>query len=193
MIERSIAIIPAIILTHLTSASLFGATGIGVGQIWELTPNQVVWLQVAFVLGFALRAPVGLFVTKVVSDRLVFILAILISAAACFAFYYYAEDFLWGFVLRLIAGLVAGALVVPAINYLSIQNRGRASIVVGLACAAGWAASVYVSATTAVADLSGVVSFLPPGGGWSSIFLLSSIVTLIWVLPVVLFVRAPKR
>ena len=90
MIGRFIGIVPAILFTHLTAASLFGSTGVGLGQIWELTPGQVVWMQAAFAIGFALRAPIGVFVTNIVNDRLVFIIATLISAGACFLFYYAA-------------------------------------------------------------------------------------------------------
>ena len=177
-----IGIIPALIIAHLTATALFGSTGQGLAQMWELSPIQAVWLQTAFMLAYAVRIPIGVFAANIMRDQRVFMLAFLVSILASGLFYFYADDFVSALILRLIAGGAAGAMVYPAMNMVT-RNGAGGSIGLGAVILLAWSASVYVAQMAATVNLGTVHPIFPPGGGWNTIYVLLGVLGLIWLIP----------
>ncbi len=178
-----IGIIPALIIAHLSAAALMGSIGQGLGQMWELSGVQSMWLQAAFMVGLVARIPIGAFAQTIASDRFVFLVAFIVSVAAAALFYYYASDFVPGLILRLIGGAALGAMIYPAMNMVTAGGKAGASIWLGLVIVMGWAASIYLVQFASTVNLGALGSTFPAGGGWNTVFLLNAILGVVWLLP----------
>ena len=184
MLRIWIGIVPAMVIAHLTAASLFGASGYGLSQMWEITPLQTMWLQTAFIIAYAARIPVGVFAANIARDRTVFLGAFLLSIIANAVFFFFVNDFTLAIILRVIAGAAAGAMVIPALNIVTVNGKAVASIVLALVIILGWSGSVYLSQLAGQFNISVLSDLVPPGGGWNTIFMVSAIFGAIWLLPV---------
>jgi MFS family permease len=183
MVRNWIGIIPALLIVHLPAAALLGPIGNGLTQIWDITTSQIIWLQVAFALAYTAHIPVGRFVTRIASDRFVFVLGFAIAVAASWLFFTYARDFVPAMVLLLIAGGATGAMIYPALKMVSPKEGSMASIALGLLMVLGWAGSVYVSQMASTVNLSALSASFPPGGGWNTIYLVTAVLGAIWLIP----------
>ena len=82
-------------------------------------------------------------------------------------------------------------MIIPAFNFIGQNGALFGGMTVGFACAIGWAASIFLSGLTAHIDIAVVLPFLEAGGGWSTIFLLTTLFAFVWLL-IALFLL-PKR
>ena len=176
-------IIPALLIVHLPAANLFGPTGHGLAQMWEINPLQSVWLQAAFVIAYIARIPIGRFVTRVASDRFVFLVGFVLALTASGLFFVYANDFVWALVLLLIAGGAAGAMIYPALNMVAPTSGSPASIGLGLVIVLGWSASIYLVQIAGTVNVGFLADFMPLGGGWNTIYLLTAVLGVTWLIP----------
>jgi MFS family permease len=186
-----LGIVPALLIVHLPAASLFGSTGYGLAQMWEISPLQSTWLQAAFVVAYAARIFVGRFVMRIASDRFVFLVGFVLALAASWLFFVYASSFVWALLLLSIAGGAAGAMMYPALNMVSPNPGSPASIGLGLVVVLGWSGSIYLSQIAGTVNVSSLAGFIPAGGGWNTIYLLTALLGAIWVIPAYFLI--PKR
>ena len=184
-------IIPALLIVHLPAASLFGPIGHGLAQMWEVSPLQSVWLQAAYVIAYAARIPIGRFVTRIASDRFVFLVGFALALTASGLFFVYANGFVWALVLLLLAGGAAGAMIYPALNMVAPTPGSPASIGLGLVIVLGWSASIYVSQIAGTVNVGSLADFIPVGGGWNTIYLLTAMLGVIWLIPAYFLI--PKK
>ena len=182
MVRLSFALAPTLLIVHLTAASLSGNIGAGLSQMWELSPIQAMWLQLGFLIAYVLRIPIGGVVSNMVSDRTVFLVAFIVSGLSSWLFFVYADDFVPALVLRVMSGAAAGAMVMPVFRLLGGDDLGRniALIFWLLVC---WAGSIYVSIMAGQINIGGVAAFIPPGGGWNTVFFLGSALSALWLVP----------
>ena len=182
MVRLSFALAPALLIVHLTAASLSGNIGAGLSQMWALSPVQAMWLQLGFLIAYVLRIPLGGVVATIFSDRTVFLVAFVVSGLSSWLFFVYADDFVPALVLRIIAGAAAGAMVMPLFRLLGGDDLGRniALIFWLLVC---WAVSIYVSIMAGQINISAISAFIPPGGGWNTVFFLGSALSALWLVP----------
>ena len=191
------AIVPAFLVVHLSATALFGATGLGVAQMWEFSPIQATWLQAAFVLGYIVRIPVGPFTARIASHKIVIMGGILVCAVANALFYLYANDFTSAFILRLICGAAVGAMVYPALQLVTGNDRAGGGIALGFVLLLGWSLSVYVAGEVSAINIGQAkdvlpwASFLSLGGGWNTIYVLAALAPVIWWVPA--FFLLPKQ
>jgi MFS family permease len=178
-----IGIAPALIIAHLSAAALMGPIGQGLGQMWELSAIQSMWLQAAFIVGLVARIPIGVFASTIKSDRFVFLLTFAVSVVTAALFYFYASDFMPALILRLIGGAALGAMIYPALNMVTANGTAKAGIGLGIVIVVGWAASIYLVQFASTVNLGALGSMFPAGGGWNTVFLLNAILGAIYILP----------